>query len=143
MVRRLSMRPGRLLFLFVAFALAGVLGHFVGSSMNPGHHNLASLVAASSVDASPGPGSVDGRSPDGAPQAVTGLPYDHVAGDFACGALVSSLLLLLLPLLRRGKSGVLKMPLTGDPAKIPPEGNASTKTSSHQKRLAILSVSRC
>jgi len=141
LVRRSSMRPGRFLLVVAAFALAAVLGHFVGPNMVPDHHNGASQVAAASIDLSSGPGNMDGRSPDGSLLSLAGFPHDHVAGDLTCGAVVLSLFLLLL--LRPGSSVVLTMPLTRDPSKIPPKGHAGTITSSHQKRLAILSVSRC
>lgn len=147
MVRRFSLRPGRLPLLVALFALLTLLSHFVGPSIVQGHHGLPASVAASSITSPSSPESLDGRGLNGVnaepTPAVAGLLQDHKAAEFGCGVLVLSLLVLLL--LRRGKSrgSPVKMRLPRVAAGIRPGDHPSSYTSSHQKRLALLSVSRC
>jgi len=145
-VRRFTSRPGRLPLLVALFVLMTVLSHFVGPSIVQGHHGLPASVAASSSASPSSPESPDGRSVNGLnagpTQTVAGLLQDHKAGEFGCGALVLSLLVLLL--LRRGRSrgSPVKLRLSRATAGIPGDHSHGC-TSSHQKRLAVLSVSRC
>lgn len=138
---RSSLCPRRRLLLVAVFALVTVLGHVVGASAIQGHHSLPAPVAASSFSEASGPQSLDG-SLDRPVQAVAGSLQGHEAEIFACGALILSLLVLLL-LRRGGSSNRLNMPRTRSPAWIRPGGQSNNFGSSHQKRLAVLSVSRC
>jgi len=149
-VRRSTLRPGRLpplVALVALVALITVLSHFVGPSIVQGHHGLPTSVAATSVASPSSPEGLDGRSLNGVnagpTQAVAGLLEDHKAEEFGCGILVLSLLVLLL--LRRGRSrgSPVKMRRPRVAAGIRPGDHPSSLTSSHQKRLAVLSVSRC
>ena len=147
MLRHSTLRLGRLPLMVALFALMTVLSHLVGPSIVQGHHGLPTSVAATSVTSPSSPESLDGRILSGVnagpTQAVAGLLESHNAEEFGCGVLVLSLLVLLL--LRRGgsRSSPVKMRRPRVTAGIRPRDRLSSLTSSHQKRLAVLSVSRC